>query len=547
MKTKYLLLVIIILFGSFIRLFKISNLPPSLYYDEVDAGYQAMVFNQNQTDYYGNKFPIHFHSFGDYRTSLHIYSIALFQKITNNPELSIRLPSAIYGIVSIFILFLITKSLIPSFLLAISPWAIHYSRIGFEASGMLLCLLLAIYFWQIFIKNNRFKYLYLTVLFLCLTPYFYSTAKFFIIIIVILFALIWRQEIFKIGFKKLILPFLFAVLLLLPMTKDTLTGKAGFRFSYISIFTLPHREQIVDTLRYQDASIDHPDQIGISTSFLSSIFHNKYQLVAQKFISNYINSFSPEFLFLKGDLNARHGFGNHGLVYIVDFVFIVFGLFITFKTKQKNKLSLFFFWLLILSPIPYSLTRDSDSPNATRLILMSPSIIYFAYLGIKYIQQKYKGSIFLIILIYGLSCFSFWHYYYYHYPQESAAVWNTGMKEVIAVTNNYPQKTLIFSDSYLSFVSHFLFYHPYTLTPNISLMNNLQKIENRSFSGQVLDDKYFFGKINWNNFELIPQNSLIIIPETEKSQIPESFKLIEKINKKYEMAQNFYIYQFDNQ
>lgn len=543
MKIKYIVLLVIILFSGFIRIFKINTLPPSLYYDEIDAGYQAMIFNQNQTDYYGNKWPIHFHSFGDYRTSLHIYSIALCQKITNNPELSIRLPSAIYGILSVFVLFFITKSLIPSFLLAISPWAIHYSRIGFEASGMILCLLLAILFWKKFIENTKLKYLFLTILFLCLTPYFYSTAKFFIIIIVFLFATIWRNEIKKIGIKKLILPFLFAVLLLSPMVHDTLKGQAGFRFSYISIFTLPHREQTVDALRYQDASIDHPNEIGIPTNLLSSLFHNKYQLIVQRFTSNYLNSFSPDFLFLKGDLNPRHGFGNHGLLYIIDVIFITIGLFVTFKTKNKKKLSLFFFWLLILSPIPYSLTRDSDSAHATRLILMLPSIIYFAYLGIKYIYRKYRYSIIFIVLFYSLSFFSFWHYYYYHYPQESANVWNTGMKEVVAYTNNFPEKNLIFSDNYLSFVSHFLFYKPYFLESGTSLMNNLKQTENKSFYGQFLDNKYFFGKINWSDITLIPKNSLLIVPETENLQVPSSLKFIKKINKKYEMAQNFYIYE----
>ncbi|HBP51236.1 MAG: hypothetical protein US68_C0002G0040 [Candidatus Shapirobacteria bacterium GW2011_GWE1_38_10] len=545
MKTKRLiLLILIILFAGFIRVFKISTLPPALYYDEVDAGYQAMVFNQNQTDYYGNKFPVHFHSFGDYRTSLHIYSISLLQQFTKNQDLSVRLPSAIYGVLSVLVLYLITKSLIPSFLLALSPWAIHYSRIGFEVSGMTLCLLLGILFWKQFINSKKNIFIYLSALFFCLSPYFYSTAKLIILIIAVLIAVIWRKEILKLGLKSLILPVLFAVLLLVPMARDTLGGKAGYRFSYIGIFTLPHREQVVDTLRYQDASIDHPDEIGVSTSLISKIVHNKYQLIAQRFISNYVNSFSSDFLFLKGDNNTRHGFGNHGLLYLIDVVFVFIGLSIFFFKDKKNKLSSFFFCLLIFSPIPYALTRDSDFPHATRLILMLPSIIYFSYLGIAYLRTKYRFFIFLLIPIYGIFFLNFWHYYNYHYPNESARVWNMGMEEAVITTSNYPDSPLVYSDDYLSFVSFFLYYHPYKLNQNDSLQNHLSQLSNDSFSGQQIDQKYYFGHVNWTNLSHFPQNTVYVIPASEyKINSFPNFRIIKKINKIYETQEEIYIIQ----
>jgi hypothetical protein len=542
MKIRHIFLILIIIFAAFIRIFKITTLPPALYYDEVDAGYQALIFNTNNTDYYGNKFPIHFHSFGDFRTSLHIYSIALFQHFTNDQDLSIRLPSAIYGVISVYVLFLITGSLIPSFLLALSPWAIHYSRIGFEVSGMILFLLLGIYFWKKFLINKKSIYIYLTILFFCLTPYFYSTSKLFIIIIAALILIIWHNTFQKIGVGKLILPAIFAVILLLPMARDTIRGNSGYRFSYIGIFTLPHREQVVNTLRYQDASVDHPNEIGVPTSFTSKAFHNKYQLVAKRFISNYVNSFSPDFLLLRGDNNARHGFGDHGLLYLIDIVFIFIGLSSYLFVNKKNKISTLLFWLFVLSPIPYAFTRDSDYPHATRLILMLPSVIYFSYLGIQYLKTKLHYILYLIIPLYGIFFINFWHYYYYHYPQDSARVWNMGMEEVIKVTNNYPNNTLVFSDSYLSFVSFFLYYHPYLLNPGDSLSNHLKEISNHSFSGQTIDNKYYFGHINWTNLSNFPKDAIYITPSSEyKINSPQNYQIIKFVDKKYETQEGIYI------
>ena len=542
MKIKKILLLIIVIFAAIIRIYKIDSLPPPLFYDEADAGYQAMVFNQNHTDYYGNKFPIHFRSFGDYRTSLQIYSTALCQLVVHNPNISVRLPSAIFGVLSVVVIYLITSSIIPSFLLAISPWAIHYSRIGFEVSGMILCLLLGILFLQKFLVNKKIKNILLSVLFFCLSPYFYSTAKLYIILIIPVIIFLWRKEIFNLDIKKILLVIMFGTLCLFPMLKDTISGKSGFRFSYIGIFTLPHREQVVDTLRYQDALTDHPNQVGISTTLISSIFHNKYQLVLQRFVSNYVNSFSSDFLFLKGDENVRHGFGNHGLLYLADFIFIAIGLFAHFSDRSKNKLGAFFFWSLLLSPIPYALTRDTDTPHATRLILMLPSVVYFSYLGIKHLQQKYKKSIYLVAIIYCLSFFNFWHYYYYHYPQESAMSWDAGMGEAVVATNGFSNNTLVFSDSYVSFVSFFLYYHPYALSSNSSITDHLKQTSNTSFSGQVLDNKYYFGHINWTNLSNFPKNTIYIIPSSEYDKnFFNSYKTIKFISKKNINQEEFYI------
>jgi hypothetical protein len=113
-------------------------------------------------------------------------------------------------------------------------------------------------------------------------------------------------------------------------------------------------------------------------------------------------------------------------------------------------------------------------------------------------------------------------------------------------TNKYSQKNLIFSSNYSSFVSPFLFYRPYYIKPNTSILDTLKQASNNSFSGQILDNQYYFGTINWSNLSNMPPNSLFIVPEAEKNQVPTTLKLIEKIDKKYEMATNFYIYEFNS-
>lgn len=502
----------IIVITLFTRSWQLSNYPPALFSDEVDIAYQAKMFKTTGGDYFGNKFPIHFHSFSDWRTSLQIYSSVIVSYFTQNDFYTVRLPSVIYSTLTVYLIYLITSNIYAPFLFAISPWSIHYGRTGFEVSGMLACLLAAIYFF----KN---KHYYLFSLFLCLSPYFYSTAKLFVPIIILSAYLIHKN--------KLVL--LFAVVLLLPLGVDTIKGQSGFRFSYISIFTMPHREQIVDTLRYQDISLSHPNETGVATPLHSQIFHNKFQLIINKFITNYFSSFSTDFFFIHGDSNIRHGFGNHGLLYIIDFFTLLTGLFI-YKNKP-TKLGHLLFWLLILAPIPFALTRDSLGPHSTRLILMLPSFIYFCALGLK----KYK----FLIVVYLLLFINFWHYYTTHYPQDSASVWHYNMANSVIESKKYNYSQIYFSDKYEPFLPFFLNYYPYLQPLAISNTNN------DYFTGKNLDEKFFFGTINWNDISMFPNNSLIVIPEIERSQVPPTLKLLEKIDKKYEMAQNFYIYKLN--
>lgn len=539
---KNIAILIILIFAVIIRSYNLSTLPPSLYYDELDAGYQAEVFNKNKTDYYGNKNPVHFQSFGDYRTSLYVYSVALAQKIIPDKEFSTRLPSVIFGVVSIYLIYLLTNSLIASLLFTISPWAIHYSRIAFEASGMIMVLLAGIYFWKKFTQNSRFSHLLLSIFFFALSPYFYSTSKLFLILLAVLLGIIWFPKLIKLKPKKIFIALLFGALILSPLLVDTFKGKSGFRFSYISIFSEPQLASTVDYLRYADIFTTHQNQTGVSPSLSSKLFHNKYVLILDKFLENYFSAFSTEFLFTKGDQNQRHGFGNHGLLYYLDFFLIIFGIINVIKNRHQDKLGNLFLWILILAPIPFALTRDSTGAHATRLILMLPSLIYLSYQGILYIKYLHKFTLPVIVFLYFISFASFWHYYKFNYPQDSAMAWNWGMKEAVLLTHKYPDNPLVFSDSYISFVSFYLFYKPYQLEKGDSIKSHLISYSDDSFSGQRLDDKYYFGSINWSNISKFPQNTIYVLPKSEIYQIPKSLRALETIEKKYINSEGFALF-----
>ena len=539
MKNKNIVLLLILALALFLRLYHLRSLPPALFSDEVDISYQALVFNQNQTDYFGNKYPSHFHSFADWQPSLGIYLTSFFQKITNNSDISILLPSVFSGLASVYLIYLITGSLVPSFLLAISPWAIHYSRTGYATSAMLFVILAGIYFWKKYTQKYHLSHLLLSIFFFALSPYFYSTSKLFLIIIAFLIIIIWFKKIIKLNKSHLLIGGALALLLMTPLIVDTLRGQAGFRFSYISIFSDPQISKNIDYLRYQDIYTTHQGETGVKTPLSSKIFHNKYGLVLSKFINNYFSSFSTDFLFISGDQNQRHGFGSHGLLYFLDFFLIIFGLINVLKNRHSDKLGILFIWILVFAPIPFALTRDSLGPHATRLILMLPSFIYLSYQGILYLKFISKWFLPAIVSLYLISLASFWHYYQYDYPQLSAMSWHAGMKEAIIATENI-QLPLYFSNAYEPFLPFFLYYHPYL--PPTPPAENIKHISTDYFDGSTIEDKYFFGNINWSGLSSLNTPAIFVVPGTANSEVPKDLKLLQKINKKYINAQDFYLY-----
>lgn len=538
-KILTFILPLILVLALFNRLYNLNSLPPSLFSDEVDAAYQAKIFNIFKTDYFGNHPFVHFHSFSDWRTPGLIYSIAFLLKLGISTDMAARLPSVIFGILSIIIFYLIVKlifnsktaGLISAFIFSVNPWHIHYSRTAFEVSGMLFFLLLGIYFWLRFIRNPRYLYLVSSILTFSLTPYFYSTAKLFLPLILLSMVLAWPEKLLKNNLKFYLVSFFIGLVTLFPLFTETIQGKSGFRFSYINIFSEPTLAETVNYRRYEEVFTNHPNEVGLSPSILSKILNNRFGLITEKFISNYFSSFSTEFLFLKGDGNIRHGFGNHGLLYVFELIFLVFGF-----TKIKNNTDKFFLYLLIFSPISFSLTRDSNGPHSTRLILMLPSLIYFIFLGLNSLSSRFRYP---IILLYIFSFIVFFNYYNFHYPQLSARLWHTGMEQAVKSTTKYNDKQLYFSDKFEPFMPFFLYYYPYLNIPKPYHINNSY------FDGASIENRFFFGHIYWNNSTL-PKDAIYIAPKSETGSIGLKINILDTINKSYINQEEFVVFTIND-
>lgn len=449
-KTK-LILILILFIAAFLRLWRLSSVPVSLFGDEVDVGYQAYLILKTGRDYYGNFMPIHFHSLAEWRTPLYLYSAVPTVAVFGISPLGVRLPAAIFGILGVYIFYLLIKQItnhqslitIASFLLAISPWHIQYSRAGFEVTLLLLLLLLGLYFFFKSLPGRQAgKFIILSSVCFVLTPWVYSTAKLFTPLLMLFLFFVWRKEIFTI--PKHYTLYAFATLFVVggPIVWSTLFGGGAQRFDYIGIFTDPTMESEVGTERLNDARARGEKGTGLNPTFIDRVIHNKFTFVGNNLLKNYLKPFSFDFLFNNGDPNPRHSINKMGEFFKIEALALILGLILFFSSKNLDKKikALIAFWILA-GVIPASLTRDGGN-HATRLILILPPLIFLISFGwvetYRLISKKYK-YIYLLGTgsLYVLCIFFYLHNYWVHNPTYSERWWHYGFKEgIIYIKDN---------------------------------------------------------------------------------------------------------------
>lgn len=429
MKIKLILFFIIVV-SMILRLWKFTLVPNGFFCDEASVGYNAYTILQKGTDEYGNKFPLFFTAFGEYKNPVQIYSTVPFVFLFGMNEASIRLTSAIYGSLGILAIFFLSQeiffafklqnakicSLISAFLLSISPWHIHFSRVSLEGlTAFTFFTTTASFLFLKFIRTKKNKFLYFSSVFFAIASYSYFPARIFIPPFLFLTSIVFLN---KKNLPKFIISLAIFALLSLPMVFHLFVGNGFSRFRQVSIFSQPltPKEKIVHIL------------------------------------NNYLGHFSFGFLFSKGDIDysgqfiTRHSVRGMGELYLWQLPLIIIGIiYLLTKLKDKNYRQItfvLFAWLLIY-PTGSALTQDAG-PQATRSIIGVVPFQLLTAVGIaalfSFSQKMVKSKLItpVIIAILGIAVtFSFAKYlklYFKEYPLYSSDYWGwqSGPKEIIS-------------------------------------------------------------------------------------------------------------------
>jgi 4-amino-4-deoxy-L-arabinose transferase-like glycosyltransferase len=459
-----------VILGSLLRLVLIDFNPPSLNWDEVSHGYNAYSVLKTGSDEW-EKLPItNFRAYGDYPASLNLYLTVPFIALMGLNDLAIRLPHALLGILTIisvyFFAFGLTKdrskSLFASFLVSVSPWYVFTSRFVLQSN---LSVFLVIFGMALFFNRERRKiFLPLSLLCLELSMFAYHTTRIFTPILLLLIILIYRKELSKYfkGYQKSakwLTVFLFGIFFL-TLTLIAADPSTRARSKEVFLIDQGALEKIIEK-----RNLSNFDPL------VTRLIYNRPVYFLTEFSKNYIDYFSPTFLFMNGGTQYQFSVPKQGLEYLIYLPFFYFGLYIlSKKVIRKDKNSLFLLLWFLLSPVVASITKERFAVlRSTTMLPLVEVLITFGFFNfVEFINKKLIESYrILIFSAFGVAIFlsvdNYLDVYFNEYRVDYSWSWQYGYKEVVSfVKEKYSgYDKIIISKKYGEPHEFLLFYWPW--------------------------------------------------------------------------------------
>lgn len=488
-------LVLILSLALCLRLYNLTFTSPSLNWDETSIGYNAYSILKTSRDEWGERFPVHFKSFGEYKLPGQIYaSIPAIAILGLNP-FAVRITPVIYGMLTVLLMYFLGKKLtknktiglISAFFLAVSPWHIQLTRASFESSFALFWVVLGMIFLIKGFKNN--KYWIFSTLPFAAAVYTYNSARVFVPLFLLSLVPFYYKK-FIANKKILTTSAVVFLIFMIPLFSFVVYGEGSARYRLVSV---------TDELGLVPRIEEKRNTTNIKSPYKQLLF-NRYTYSTYTISKNYLAHFTPNFLFVKGAGHVQHHPQNIGELYWAQAPFLLLGAYMLFKKKNK------FRWLIIVwlltAFIPVSVTMDSI-PHALRTLNAAPVYQILTAIGLVYVfkrARKENKSIVVYYLLLAVSVlplsYQFMNYqidYYKNYSENYSRDWQYGNKEVIKfISENYDKYDLIvytreYGEPHI-FTLFYLEYPPERYFNN----TNLNRFETHDWVRVLTFDKFYF-------------------------------------------------------
>lgn len=466
-KVNIFLFCFILLIAFFLRFHQISDVPPSLNWDEASIGYNAYSVFKTGRDEWGQFLPLSFRAFGDYKLPVYIYLDAPVVAFLGLTEVAVRLPSVLSGVGVVILIFLILRELTRSYYLSFSgmlisatlPWLVAFSRIALEAN--LALFLTTASFYLFLLAQRKKRLLFYSTILLGLSVFTYNASRvlipFFLLFVFLFFRNLKKREIF--------LPLVTIILFIIVAFFQAVMVDSGARYKWTTILDGGAIAKIDQLREFSDLS-----------PFLNQLIYNKATYFISEAAKNYIYHFNQDFLFIKGGSNSQFSIPGTGQVYLILLPFILLGIW-KMSHGRKNWQLFILGWLLI-APIPGAITRDA--PHALRAIFMTVPLVCIAVMGIKVVRDFLSVKIFIpltilmVLLLLG-STLVFWQNYSGAYRKNYSQSWQYGYMQAIQFinTNGNNYGKIVFTKKYgepHEFLLFYLQYNPLRYQTNKTLI-----------------------------------------------------------------------------
>lgn len=436
-RIYWVLFSLIFLLALYLRFSDLAKIPVGFHTDEASLGYNAYSLLMTGKDEAGHSLPLYIDTFGDNRPTGYNYLDILPVKFFGLSVFATRLPSALFGSLSIFAIaflaFVLFKNkkiaILSGLLLAIAPWSVVLSRASDEAVVALFFILTGFAFIFLSLRSKRQLFIILGGICLLLSFFFYHTPRVFVPLLFLVFLIYYfwkfRSRLSR-SHHRLMLA-IFGVLSVIAIYLVFLVSGGTGRFSQVNIFTFPETRLVMQEQIREDGTLHAP-------IIQTRLFHNKLVNFPLTFTANYFAYFTGDFLFIKGGLPIWYQVPSMGLLYLIELPFLLYGLFLLLKSDDPmSKLPLL--WLLV-APIVSSITVD-DVPNVNRVIVLFPVLELIVALGIYTFVTKFKRQKALLVVactvvLFFANFLYFQHQYLVHASNHRTWYRNNGFDQMVS-------------------------------------------------------------------------------------------------------------------
>jgi len=522
---NFFVLIIIIFLGILLRFYKLDSIPVQLNHDEISQLYDLKSIAETGKDIYGNSYPLALPSTGDYKPGHYIYISMISYLLFGDQEVTIRIAAAFFGILTILGTFLFVKiltknwhiALLASFLIAITPSEIFYSRKSFESIiGVCLNLFGLFYLIKGLTLRGLNAFIYIGILIMTLAMYVYTS-------------------------YVITVPLTLLLMLLIYWKKANLNRSSFFRivvFWLICIFPLIFITFTNNDLRFRASSVFLTQDPNLGK--LIGLTHNPLKAYFDLVFVKYLNQFNPVFLFVNGLSLTNQTMLDSGPLMIVQFPLIIMSFIFLFLYKKFLFQGKFLFFLILIAMIPSSITFEDFSPHRSVFTFTLFSIIsaFGLYWLIHIIITSEFNKLFqsvllgIIMLILTLNLTYFIRIYAFSYPYEKSQYIQYPFKQVAQYIwsqyNNF--ETIIFdpkfgiTEPFVGVGAHYYLAYYGNLSPKEVQMMNLDLSER-----EMVMNKIIIRQIYWpydkdlRNVLIIGSKWTIPIEQVDKNKIIYTF------------------------
>ncbi|KKU56791.1 MAG: hypothetical protein UX78_C0003G0067 [Candidatus Amesbacteria bacterium GW2011_GWA2_47_11] len=392
------------LLAAGLRFAGLGKSPPAVNWDEAALGYNAYSLWLTGKDEYGYKMPLALRSFEDYKPPLYAYLTAPIVGMAELNEFNTRLVSAIAGVASVALVFLITNKLVENEVTAVTaaglramePWSILFSRGAWEANLALAISLATVYL--LVLGERKMKYYFAALVLAGVNVLAYHSAKIYLPLVGVWIVYRLKGKIFAYRYW-----WIAAGAAFLPLVYGIASGSSLTRFSSTSILKVWRQEKSIYSL-------------------------------AANMADRYFAYFSPVNLFVRGSNEPNQNITGFAPFYTFEFGFWAIGMY--YLLTKPKKYPLLTAWV-ISGSLPAVLTWSWFTPVRVLPLFAAFSIVSaigISQLFTHYLRQGWKK------LVTGAT-FASWGFInvcwlfntiWFYVPYAEYGKWQWGFRETMA-------------------------------------------------------------------------------------------------------------------